>query len=167
MGVESESEEKIWKKSKGKKLAMSSNFKIQKKSIFFEFSNRVFSMPKICFRIFCFVSILQRWKSEKNYTYQISNPSGSTMRENVTESFRVGFGNVVWLRSKIFFFKLIVFCTFFIEQVIFHRSETPFSLNQSYKIEKSKNLIFCGEFRGFDFFFGQVCHYFICKDLKK
>ena len=109
MGVESESEEKIWKNSKGKKLAMSSDLKNQKKSIFFEFSDRVFSMPKKFFRNFFFLTSVQHWKSKKIYTFQIFYPSGSAMIENVTESFRVGFGHVVWLRLQKFFFLVISF----------------------------------------------------------
>ena len=76
LGLESESEEKMWKKTKGKKLAMSSNMKIEKKLIFFEFSNRGFSLTKIFFYKFVFVSTLQRLKSYKIYNFYILTPQG-------------------------------------------------------------------------------------------
>ena len=76
MGVESESEEKIRKKSKGKKLAMSSDLKNQKKSIFFEFSDRVFSMPKKFFRNFFSLPVYNAKNLRKFISYRFFTPQG-------------------------------------------------------------------------------------------
>ena len=98
---------------------MSSTLKIQKTRYFFSnFQTEFFSMRKIFFRFFLRFYFI-RLKFKKIHDFLIFNTPGTTMRENVTKSLRVGFNHVVSLRLQKFFLTLLFHIPILSEKLYF------------------------------------------------
>ena len=98
---------------------MSSNLKIPKTRYFFLiFKPSFFLCAKYFFEFFLRFYFI-RLKLKKIHDFLIFNTPGTTMRENVTKSLRVGFNHVVSLRLQKFFLTLLFHVPILSEKLYF------------------------------------------------
>ena len=117
---------------------------------FFEFSNRVFFYAQNIFSIFLRFYFI-RLKFKKIHDFLIFNTPGTTMRENVTKSLRVGFNHVVSLRLQKFFLTLLFHIPILSEKLYFIDQRPRFVSIIQIKCKNPQNLLFYGKFEVLNF----------------
>ena len=142
---------------------MSSNLKIQKTRYFFpNIQTEFFSIRKIFFRIFFLCFYFIRLGFKKKHDFLIFNTQGTTMRENITKSLRVGSNHVVSLRLPNFFLTLLFHIRILSEKLYFIDQRPRFVSIIQIKCKNPQIYYFTVNFEVLNFL-RLVCHSFISK----